>query len=93
MDAVAIPHGRDAGVSITDPGAFTALLGASLLAPACALIGLGLGVLIRHRIATTVMATRRARPRPDRGATPRRLTRHPASPHRLRRRPNPEEDP
>lgn len=51
-----ILHGRHAGVSITDPGAFTALLGATLLAPVCALIGLGLGVLIRHSIATTVIA-------------------------------------
>jgi ABC-2 type transport system permease protein len=52
----AILHGRHAGVSITHPGAFTALLGATLLAPVCALIGLGLGVLIRHSIATTVTA-------------------------------------
>ena len=52
----AILDGRHAGVSITDPGAGTALLGATLLAPVCALIGLGLGVLIRHSIATTVTA-------------------------------------
>jgi ABC-2 type transport system permease protein len=52
----AILHGRGADVSITHPGAFTALLGATLLAPVCALIGLGLGVLIRHSIATTVTA-------------------------------------
>jgi ABC-2 type transport system permease protein len=52
----AILHGRHAGVSITHPGAFTALLGATLLAPVCALVGLGLGVLIRHSIATTVTA-------------------------------------
>jgi ABC-2 type transport system permease protein len=52
----AILHGRHADVSITDPGAFTALLGATLLAPVCALIGLGSGVLIRHSIATTVTA-------------------------------------
>ena len=49
-----ILHGRHADVSITDPGAFTALLGATLLAPGCALLGLGLGVLIRHGITTTV---------------------------------------
>jgi ABC-2 type transport system permease protein len=48
-----ILHGRHADVSITDPGAFTAVLGATLLAPVCALLGLGLGVLIRHGIATT----------------------------------------
>jgi hypothetical protein len=50
----AILHGRHAGVSITHPGAFTGLLGATLLAPVCAVIGLGVGVLIRHSIATTV---------------------------------------
>ena len=52
----AILHGRHAGVSITSPGAFTAFLGATLLAPVCAVVGLGLGVLIRHSIATTVTA-------------------------------------
>lgn len=52
----AILDGRHAGVSITSPGAFTAFLGASLLAPVCALVGLGLGFLIRHSIATTVTA-------------------------------------
>jgi hypothetical protein len=52
----AILHGRHADASITDPGAFTALLGATLLAPVCAVLGLGLGVLIRHGIATTVTA-------------------------------------
>jgi ABC-2 type transport system permease protein len=52
----AILHGRHAGDSITHPGAFTALLGATLLAPVCALIGLGLGCLIRHSIATVVTA-------------------------------------
>lgn len=49
----AILHGRHADVPITGPGAFTALLGATLLAPVCALVGLGLGVLIRHGITTT----------------------------------------
>jgi ABC-2 type transport system permease protein len=49
----AILHGRHADVSITDPGAFTAFLGATLLAPVCAVLGLGLGVLIRHGITTT----------------------------------------
>jgi ABC-2 type transport system permease protein len=46
--AEAILHGRHAGVSITHPGAFAALAGATLLAPVCALTGLGLGTLIRH---------------------------------------------
>jgi ABC-2 type transport system permease protein len=44
----AILDGRHAGVSITDPGAFTALAGATLLPAVSALIGLGLGFLIRH---------------------------------------------
>jgi ABC-2 type transport system permease protein len=50
----AILAGRDADVSITDPGAFPALLGATLVGPVCALIGLGLGVLIRHSATTMV---------------------------------------
>ena len=51
----AILHGQHAGDSITHPGAFAALAGAALLAPVCALIGLGLGTLIRHS-ATTMIA-------------------------------------
>ncbi|MEV5721901.1 ABC transporter permease [Amycolatopsis mediterranei] len=38
------------GISFGYPGAFSALLGASLLAPVCALTGLG--VLVRHAAAT-----------------------------------------
>ncbi|MEW2487762.1 ABC transporter permease [Streptomyces sp. NPDC048411] len=45
----AILNGRHAGVPITHPGVLRALL-----APVCALIGLGLGVLIRHSAATMV---------------------------------------
>ncbi|MEU6772357.1 ABC transporter permease [Streptomyces sp. NPDC046759] len=51
----AILNGRHAGVSITHPGVPRALVASALLAPVCALIGLGLGVLIRHSAAT--MAT------------------------------------
>ncbi len=40
--------GRHAAASLSDPGAVAALAGAALVAPVCALMGLGLGVLIRH---------------------------------------------
>ncbi len=50
----AILSGRDTGIAIGHPAALTALLGASLLAPVCALTGLGLGVLIRHTAGTLV---------------------------------------
>jgi ABC-2 type transport system permease protein len=50
----AILHGRHAGDSITHPGALAALAGATLLAPVCALIGLGLGTVIRHSATTMV---------------------------------------
>ncbi|MFF3915998.1 ABC transporter permease [Streptomyces sp. NPDC001852] len=51
----AILNGRHAGVPITHPGVPRALVASALLAPICALAGLGLGVLIRHSAAT--MAT------------------------------------
>ncbi|MER6734525.1 ABC transporter permease [Streptomyces puniciscabiei] len=51
----AILDGRHAGVPITHPGVARALVVSALLAPVCALTGLGLGVLIRHSAAT--MAT------------------------------------
>ncbi|MQY34480.1 hypothetical protein SRB17_24490 [Streptomyces sp. RB17] len=50
-----ILNGRHAGVPITHPGVPRALVASALLAPVCALTGLGLGVLIRHGAAT--MAT------------------------------------
>ncbi|MFE4368143.1 ABC transporter permease [Streptomyces sp. NPDC056835] len=50
----AILNGRHAGVPITHPGVFRALVASALLAPVCALIGLGLGVLIRHSAATMI---------------------------------------
>ncbi|MBT2384389.1 ABC transporter permease [Streptomyces sp. ISL-11] len=52
----AILEGRDAGVTLSHPGALRALAASALLAPVCALIGLGLGVLIRHS-ATTMVTT------------------------------------
>jgi len=70
----AILDGRHAAVSISDPGALPALLAATLLAPVCALIGLGLGVLIRHSIATTVTAIVTLVMLPQFFSTQRRLT-------------------
>ncbi|GHH74239.1 hypothetical protein GCM10018781_40460 [Kitasatospora indigofera] len=49
-----ILDGRDAGIAVTAPGAPTALAASVLLGPVCALVGLGLGALIRHA-ATTVL--------------------------------------
>ena len=45
---------RDAAISITEPAALRAVVASALLAPVCALIGLGLGVLIRHSATTMV---------------------------------------
>ncbi|MFI5817189.1 ABC transporter permease [Streptomyces sp. NPDC051643] len=50
----AILDGHHAGVPITHPGVFRALVASALLAPVCALVGLGLGVLLRHAAGTTV---------------------------------------
>ncbi len=50
----AVLSGRHAGVPLTHPGVFRALVASALLAPVCALIGLGLGVLLRHTAATMV---------------------------------------
>ncbi|MFF7611501.1 ABC transporter permease [Streptomyces lavendulae] len=44
----AVLDGRHAGVPLTHPGVARALVASALLAPACALVGLGLGALIRH---------------------------------------------
>lgn len=44
----AILSGRHAGVSIGHPGALRAVAATALLAPVCALTGLGIGALIRH---------------------------------------------
>jgi hypothetical protein len=51
----AILNGPHAGLPLTHPGVFRALAASALLAPVCALVGLGLGVLLRHTAAT--MAT------------------------------------
>ncbi|MEU8519858.1 ABC transporter permease [Streptomyces sp. NPDC048577] len=51
-----ILNARQAGVPLTHPGVLRALVASALLAPVCALIGLGLGALIRHS-ATTMVTT------------------------------------
>ncbi|SCG41742.1 ABC-2 family transporter protein [Micromonospora echinaurantiaca] len=53
----AILSGRDAGWSIGDPGVARAVLGSALLVPVCALIGMGLGAVIRHAAGAVVAAT------------------------------------
>ncbi|MGW1888595.1 ABC transporter permease [Streptomyces sp. NPDC001970] len=50
----AILDGHHAGVPITHPGVFRAWVASALLAPVCALVGLGLGVLLRHAAGTMV---------------------------------------
>ncbi|GAB4059884.1 ABC transporter permease [Catellatospora paridis] len=50
----AILAGRDAAVSLSDPVSIRAVAASALLAPVCALIGLCLGVLIRHAATTMV---------------------------------------
>ncbi|MFJ8431055.1 ABC transporter permease [Kitasatospora sp. NPDC094019] len=52
--AQALLDRRHAGVSIAEPGALRAVAAAALLAPVCALIGFGLGTLIRHAAASVV---------------------------------------
>jgi ABC-2 type transport system permease protein len=52
----AILNGRDAAVSLTDPASLRAVAASALLAPVSALIGLGLGALVRHG-ATTMVGT------------------------------------
>ncbi|MGC5018118.1 ABC transporter permease subunit [Micromonospora sp. DT47] len=47
----AILSGRDANWSVTDAGVPRALAATALLAPVCALIGMGLGALLRHTAA------------------------------------------
>ncbi|MEV4760068.1 hypothetical protein AB0J86_33900 [Micromonospora sp. NPDC049559] len=47
---------RDAALPVTDPVAVRSLAASALLAPVCALIGLALGVLIRHGATTAVVA-------------------------------------
>jgi ABC-type transport system involved in multi-copper enzyme maturation permease subunit len=50
----AILSGRHIGLSITHPDALRFVAAAALLAPVCAVIGMGLGVLIRHTAGAVV---------------------------------------
>lgn len=50
----AVLDGRHSGVPLTHPGVFRALVASALLAPVCAVVGLGLGVLLRHAAGTVV---------------------------------------
>jgi ABC-2 type transport system permease protein len=52
----AILSGRHLGLSIGYPGALRAVAASALLAPVSALIGMGMGAVIRHT-ATTIVAT------------------------------------
>ncbi|MFD3482457.1 ABC transporter permease [Streptomyces sp. NPDC058665] len=45
---------HDAGVSIADPGSSRVVVASALLAPVCGLVGMALGVLLRHGAATVV---------------------------------------
>ncbi|MFI6420319.1 ABC transporter permease [Streptomyces sp. NPDC050842] len=53
----AVLSGRDAGMSIDYPGAPAAVAASALLAPVCALVGFGLGALLRHTATTIVTVT------------------------------------
>lgn len=53
----AILSGRHVGLSIAYPGAVRHVIVSALLAPVCALVGMGIGVIIRHSGATIVTAT------------------------------------
>jgi hypothetical protein len=48
---------RDAGASIGDPGALRAVVASTLLLPVCALLGLGVGALVRHTAPAIVVTT------------------------------------
>ncbi|MEU3528324.1 hypothetical protein AB0E62_31405 [Streptomyces sp. NPDC038707] len=50
----AILDGHHAGLPITHPGVFRALVASALLALVCALAGLGFGVLLRHAAGTVI---------------------------------------
>ncbi|MFD5419213.1 ABC transporter permease [Streptomyces sp. NPDC127069] len=54
LTSQAILNGHHAGLPITHPGVLRALIATALLAPVCALVGLGLGVLLRHTAGTMV---------------------------------------
>jgi ABC-2 type transport system permease protein len=53
----AILSGRHAGMSVTDPGVLRILGTSALVAPVAALVGMGIGVLVRHLAAAVVGTT------------------------------------
>ncbi|OKJ96898.1 ABC transporter permease [Streptomyces sp. CB03234] len=53
----AILAGRGVGVSLGHPGALRVVVASALLAPVCALAGMGLGSVIRHTAGTIVAVT------------------------------------
>jgi hypothetical protein len=53
----AILDGRGRGVPIGHPGALRVVVASALLAPVCALAGMGLGALVRHSATTMVLTT------------------------------------
>ncbi|WP_369240207.1 ABC transporter permease [Streptomyces sp. R21] len=57
LTAQAILNAEHAGVPLTHPGVLRALVASALLAPLCALVGLGLGFLLRHGAATMIAST------------------------------------
>jgi ABC-2 type transport system permease protein len=48
---------RGAGLTLGYPGAFRAVVASALLAPVCALVGLGLATVVRHTAPTLVILT------------------------------------
>ncbi|MFD9160396.1 ABC transporter permease [Streptomyces sp. NPDC059558] len=52
----AILDGRDAGISISHPGALRVVVASALLAPVCAVAGMAIGSVIRHTSATMIAA-------------------------------------
>jgi hypothetical protein len=50
----AILSGQDAGLSITHPGALLGMAASALMAPLSALVGMAVGVIVRHSVATMV---------------------------------------
>jgi hypothetical protein len=53
----AILDGRGLGVPIGHPGAWRVVVASSLLAPVSALVGMGMGALIRHSATTMILTT------------------------------------
>ncbi|WP_405427757.1 ABC transporter permease [Streptomyces erythrochromogenes] len=49
-----ILDGRDAGISISYPGALRVVVASALLAPVCAVVGMAIGSVIRHTSATMI---------------------------------------